>query len=207
VGVPGHVKDIGGDPSDPKTRIYTTSAAQPYHVDSCDVVGLLCLQQAKRGGHSSFASSSTVYNEARRKHPHLAAALVRDFFQDRKGEVPEGHDPWFTVRRAPLSPPRTGLRARWVTLRARWVTLRARWVTLRARWVTLRARWVTLRARWVTLRARWATLRARWVTLRARWVTLRARWVTLRARWVTLRARWVTLRARWVTLRARWANP
>jgi len=100
----GHVKDIGGDPSDPATRIYTTSAAQPYHVDSCDVVGLLCLQQAKAGGHSSFASSSTVYNEILQSHPRLAATLVQDFFQDRKGEVPSGQDPWFTVR--PPSPHR-----------------------------------------------------------------------------------------------------
>jgi hypothetical protein len=47
----GHVKDIGGDPKDPKTRLYTTRLAQPYHVDSCDIVGLLCLKQAMEGGH------------------------------------------------------------------------------------------------------------------------------------------------------------
>lgn len=31
------MKDIGGDPSKPETRLYTTNAAQPYHTDSADV--------------------------------------------------------------------------------------------------------------------------------------------------------------------------
>jgi len=93
----GHVKDIGGDPHDPKTRIYTTSLAQPYHVDSCDVVGLLCLKKAKEGGHSNVVSSSTVYNEVLKRRPDLAKVLVSDFLQDRKGEVPEGEEPWFRM--------------------------------------------------------------------------------------------------------------
>ena len=39
------------DAEDPKTRIYATSLAQPYHVDrAADIVGLLCLQTAKEGG-------------------------------------------------------------------------------------------------------------------------------------------------------------
>lgn len=39
------------DLNDPKTRIYATSLAQPYHVDrAADVVGLICLQTAQEGG-------------------------------------------------------------------------------------------------------------------------------------------------------------
>lgn len=34
----GHIKDIGGDPSDPNTRLYTTHAAQPWHNDISDLV-------------------------------------------------------------------------------------------------------------------------------------------------------------------------
>lgn len=30
----GHIKDIGHDPANPITRLYATSAAQPYHNDS-----------------------------------------------------------------------------------------------------------------------------------------------------------------------------
>jgi hypothetical protein len=43
----GHVKDLGNDPSDPATRIYTTCAAQPFHTDSADVVV---------GGHPGIVS-------------------------------------------------------------------------------------------------------------------------------------------------------
>eukprot|EP00854_Cymbomonas_tetramitiformis_P000976 gene976-1493_t len=93
----GHVKDIGGDKNDPKTRIYTTNAAQPYHVDSCDVVGLLCLKPAMSGGHSNVTSSATVYNEVLRLRPDLAKVLTEDISLDRKGEVPEGKDPWFSM--------------------------------------------------------------------------------------------------------------
>lgn len=37
----GHVKDTGIDPDhkDPTTRIYLTRVAQPWHVDSTDMVG------------------------------------------------------------------------------------------------------------------------------------------------------------------------
>lgn len=68
----GHIKDIGGDPSDPNTRLYTTHAAQPWHNDVADLVSLLCLKQAKSGGHSSWCSSVTVHNEIVKRAPELA---------------------------------------------------------------------------------------------------------------------------------------
>jgi len=46
----GHVRDLGADPADMKTRIYQTSARQTFHTDSADCVGLLCLKAAKEGG-------------------------------------------------------------------------------------------------------------------------------------------------------------
>ena len=120
----GHVKDTGGDPSKPQTRLYTTSAAQPFHTDSCDIVGLMCLRPAIEGGMSTVTSSVTVQNELLRQAPHLAELLFRDFYNDRKGkntviadfsysrlgtkygelfslfltgEVPLGADPWFLM--------------------------------------------------------------------------------------------------------------
>ena len=38
-------QDVGVDPDhkDPTTRIYLTRVAQPYHVDSADVVGAICV--------------------------------------------------------------------------------------------------------------------------------------------------------------------
>ena len=65
----GHVKDLGQSSADPNVRIYQTSERQGYHTDSCDVVGLLCLQPAKRGGLSSLVSSVTLYNDIRRRRP------------------------------------------------------------------------------------------------------------------------------------------
>lgn len=57
----GHVRDIGADLKDTKTRIYQTSARQTFHTDSCDAVGLLCLREAMEGGDSLLASKLTIY--------------------------------------------------------------------------------------------------------------------------------------------------
>ncbi|NBW05823.1 MAG: TauD/TfdA family dioxygenase, partial [Alphaproteobacteria bacterium] len=70
----GHIRDIGADINDPKTRIYQTTARQSFHTDSCDVVGLLCLKEAKEGGDSMLASSVTAYNEICRRRPDLVPA-------------------------------------------------------------------------------------------------------------------------------------
>ena len=93
----GHVRDIGADVSDPKSRIYQTTARQSFHTDSCDVVGLLCLTEAMEGGDSMLASSVTAFNEISRQRPDLAAALFEVVATDRRGEVPLGQEPFFTI--------------------------------------------------------------------------------------------------------------
>lgn len=93
----GHVKDVGSDPGAPATRLYQTSAAQPYHTDSCDVVGLLCLQQALHGGDSHVVSSAAVFNALADAAPHLATVLLEPFHVDRKGEVPAGKEQTFLM--------------------------------------------------------------------------------------------------------------
>jgi hypothetical protein len=93
----GHVKDLGQSSADPSVRIYQTSERQGYHTDSCDVVGLLCLQPAKRGGLSSLVSSVTLYNEIRRRRPDLIPYLFELIETDRRGEVPEGQKPYFRI--------------------------------------------------------------------------------------------------------------
>ena len=62
-----------------------------------DVVTLLCLRNAKEGGHSSWSSSITVYNEILRRRPDLAHLLAGAWFFDRKGEVPEGKKGFFEI--------------------------------------------------------------------------------------------------------------
>jgi hypothetical protein len=93
----GHVKDLGLDIKDPKVRYYQTNRRLEYHTDSVDVVGLLCLKTAKAGGESFIASSMTLYNEILSRRPDLLPALFEPFPTDRRGEVPEGMQPWFDM--------------------------------------------------------------------------------------------------------------
>ncbi len=93
----GHVRDLGLSTTDPNVRIYQTSERQGYHTDSCDVVGLLCLQPAKTGGLSSLVSSVTIFNEMRRRRTDLVPCLFEPIETDRRGEVPEGHKPYFQI--------------------------------------------------------------------------------------------------------------
>jgi len=93
----GHVRDMGLSSTDPNTRIYQTRERQTHHTDSCDVVGLLCLRAAKSGGLSNLVSSTTIFNEMRRRRPDLLRVLLEPIETDRRGEVPEGAKPYFTI--------------------------------------------------------------------------------------------------------------
>jgi hypothetical protein len=93
----GHVRDQGLTSQDPSVRIYQTRERQHYHTDSCDVVGLLCLQPARSGGLSSLVSSVTIFNEMRRRRPDLARVFFQPVETDRRGEVPPGQRPYFCI--------------------------------------------------------------------------------------------------------------
>ena len=93
----GHVKDMDLSSSDPNVRIYQTRERQTFHTDSSDVVGLLCLSPAKSGGLSSLVSSTTIFNEMRRRRPDLARVLFEPVETDRRGEVAEGEKPYFSI--------------------------------------------------------------------------------------------------------------
>jgi hypothetical protein len=60
-------------------------------------VGLLCLQPAKAGGLSSLVSSTTIFNEMRRRRPGLLQVLFAPIETDRRGEIPEGQKPYFNI--------------------------------------------------------------------------------------------------------------
>jgi hypothetical protein len=93
----GHVRDLGYDLKDPRVRTYQTTERQYYHTDSVDLVGLLCLRQARRGGLSSIVSSVTVHDVMRARHPDLLPVLFEPYYTDRRGEVPAGMAPWFEL--------------------------------------------------------------------------------------------------------------
>ncbi len=93
----GHVCDLGLSGADPNVRIYQTSERQTFHTDSCDVVGLLCLREAKRGGDSLLVSALTIFNELRATRPDLLARLLLPMPHDRRGEIPAGMKPYFEI--------------------------------------------------------------------------------------------------------------
>ncbi len=93
----GHVRDLGLKSDDPSVRIYQTAERQTFHTDSCDIVGLLCLQAAREGGHSALVSTGAVWNAMLQQRPDLAAALLQPLATDRRGEVSPGQPPFFMV--------------------------------------------------------------------------------------------------------------
>ena len=97
----GHVRDLGTSSADPNTRIYQTAERQTFHTDSADVVGLLCIREAKEGGRSLLVSAESIYNRMRALRPDLLEKLFDPLATDRRGEVPEGANPWVSI--PPLS--------------------------------------------------------------------------------------------------------
>jgi hypothetical protein len=97
----GHVIDEGLDfNKDNGVRGYQTRLRLPYHTDSSDVVGLLCLRPARSGGLSSVASTNSCYNEVLRRRPDLAHLWFKQWYYDRRNEQQPGEDPFF---RTPLA--------------------------------------------------------------------------------------------------------
>jgi len=63
-----------------------------FHTDRCDVVGLLCVRQARTGGVSRIASSVAVHNEMLRRRPDLAERLFAPYYRSRFGEETGAND-------------------------------------------------------------------------------------------------------------------
>ena len=80
----GHVRDTGADMR--TVRGYRTASHLAYHCDAADLVGLLCLQTARRGGASRIVSSVSVYNALLAERPELVDRLFRPFLLDTHGE-------------------------------------------------------------------------------------------------------------------------
>jgi hypothetical protein len=68
------------------SRGYTTDRELSLHTDSAEIVGLLCVRDAKEGGMSIYASSLKVHEIVAREHPEYLAVLERGFRCDRRGE-------------------------------------------------------------------------------------------------------------------------
>ena len=93
----GHVRDEGVERTHPGIRFYRTKERQDFHADGADLVGLLCLHRARRGGESRIVSSAAIYNEILERRPDLLEVLYRPFHWDRNDEQSPGEDPFFEM--------------------------------------------------------------------------------------------------------------
>jgi len=80
-------------PKDDGARGYRTSEALPLHTDAADVAGLLCLQQAAKGGDTLLASAAKVHDRLVDEAPDLVHLLYRRWHWDRRGAEPVGEPP------------------------------------------------------------------------------------------------------------------
>ena len=99
----GHVTNV-----EKASRGYTTSRELSLHTDSAEIVGLLCVRDAKEGGMSLYANSLKVHEIVAREHPEYLAVLERGFRCDRRGEEAPDDDP-VTPYRVPVFSEQNGV--------------------------------------------------------------------------------------------------
>ena len=98
----GRVMNVG-DLEDRQTRVYETNAYLPYHTDPSDMVGLLCIRQAKSGGISSLISSGTLYNEMLARYPEYLSVFYRPMYYPHLGGDEPALSPVFSYHEGKMS--------------------------------------------------------------------------------------------------------
>ena len=92
-----------GDPADKRTRVYETNLYLPYHSDPSDLVGLLCVRKAKRGGISSLASVAAIYNEILENHREFLGLYYKPWWFEHLCEPQPSLSPIFSLHEGKLS--------------------------------------------------------------------------------------------------------
>lgn len=67
-------------PENPTGRAYRSNEELTLHTDANEIVGLMCVQKAKSGGHSQIASSLAIHNEILRTRPDLLEPLYEGYY-------------------------------------------------------------------------------------------------------------------------------
>ncbi len=108
---------MGGETKDQKGTTFLSSYARTltngglrFHTDRTDVVGLLCVRQAMKGGVSTLASTPAVHNAILAKRPDLLDALFTDYWRSRFGEEGTGKDGSSTTKATAYPLPIFGVR-------------------------------------------------------------------------------------------------
>ena len=88
----GEVREVPGASSVTRSSRARARTSGPlrFHTDRCDVVTLLCVRRARRGGESKVCSSIAVSNTILERRPDLHAVLCRDYVRNRQGEEAGG---------------------------------------------------------------------------------------------------------------------
>ena len=63
-----------------------SSGGLRFHTDRCDVVSLICINQASQGGHSKIASTAAIHNVLLDRRPELLEELFTPYPRSRFGE-------------------------------------------------------------------------------------------------------------------------
>jgi hypothetical protein len=85
----GRIDDDGKPFLSSRARVASTGALR-WHTDRVDVVALLCVRPAMRGGVSRLASSVEVRNTIAARRPDLHDVLCEDVYRSRLGEETDG---------------------------------------------------------------------------------------------------------------------
>lgn len=92
-----HIRDDRIEQTGKIKRLYRTRERQDFHTDAADIIGLLCLHEAKSGGESKIVSSRAIYDEMMKRRPDLVDELRVPLYWDRQDEHRDGEIPWFTL--------------------------------------------------------------------------------------------------------------
>jgi hypothetical protein len=87
-----------------------SNAGLRFHTDRTDVVGLLCVRQARAGGVSTLASTPAIHNAMLARHPELLDALFTDYWRSRFGEEGTQKDGRSTTKETAYPLPIFGVR-------------------------------------------------------------------------------------------------
>ncbi len=78
-----------------RSRGYNTKAGLDFHMDSGDIVGLLCRRTARTGGESLVASTIAVAEELGRRRPDLLEVLKQPFYHHYQGSEDPLQPPYY----------------------------------------------------------------------------------------------------------------
>jgi alpha-ketoglutarate-dependent taurine dioxygenase len=78
-----------------RSRGYNTKAGLDFHMDSGDIVGLLCRRTARSGGESLVASTIAVAEELGRRRPDLLEVLKQPFYHHYQGSQDPLQPPYY----------------------------------------------------------------------------------------------------------------